>query len=141
VDPEGLEEHAIRVSARIDRVSEYQPPRPIRAALEFTGHVRPVGRPGRLPVLEQVRKECMRGRTHLNRRLSRLDLNTIERLWAIAKYRGEGQNPESRGELKAVVRNVCYDLTLEIINALAAEMPRCAIEVIRNEGRSIHVLR
>jgi hypothetical protein len=57
------------------------------------------------------------------------------------KRRVEIENPQSRGELEAVVRNVWDDLTLDTINALVAEMPRRLIEVIRNEGRSIQILR
>jgi hypothetical protein len=57
------------------------------------------------------------------------------------KRRVEIENPKSLVELEAVVRKVWDDLTLDTINALAPEMPMRLIEVIRNEGRSIQVLR
>ena len=66
------------------------------------------------------------------------DLNIIERVWAIMKLRVDQQEPRTLQELKQIILDVWQNLTLETINSLVAEMPQRLIQVIANEGRTIH---
>ena len=65
------------------------------------------------------------------------DLNVIETIWAIMKYRVGRKNPKSIEELKIIVRTVWYELSFETINKLIDSMPERCRKVIENGGMTL----
>lgn len=65
------------------------------------------------------------------------DMNIIEMIWAIIKFRVDQAKPQNIGELKAVINDVWNKLDMKTINGLVDDFPRRCLLVLKNKGENI----
>lgn len=65
------------------------------------------------------------------------DMNIIELLWAIIKYRIDQERPKNLDELKTVIIKVWDELSLDTINGLVDDFRRRCLLVLQNKGDNI----
>jgi hypothetical protein len=67
-------------------------------------------------------------------------LNIIDVIWVIMKRHVNPQHPKNSSELKAVLIDVCDNLTLVLINGLATQIPTRMAKVIAEDAQTMRHL-